>query len=1377
MQPKEIENPISSMNFQGLHWIEASAGTGKTFTLSSLMVRILLEKYLPRQVIATTFTRKAAAELKSRIRQRLYGILALLESLRAELPANIEARARQEKDELAQGVLQRNAHQIGYACERLQLVLDQLDELFVGTLDSFSQTLLREFAFESGKIERAEITSDDKVYVQQLVHDILREWAQAQPQDALTCLLQRRQIKSVSSYAELMEKSLNFSSAKLNPVAQPEFSLNGLQQAADALGQLNLDSAAQLQDFTPDGSYGKQLLLPWSRHSIIDALRQLPALLQRMQQHGPQILLQGQPPESFAQLQAFFKKDDPRSASGKKKIPDAEVAALYAHPLLAAVKALLAAAQRAASDLDGLDAYLKFHIAAEVKNRLPQVLQSKGETTFSQQIRTLSEALQGEQGSAFAAFVHARYPLILVDEFQDTNSDQDSMLAQIWRHPARLQQGCMIMVGDRKQAIYGFRGGDMLTFLKARDDVRRKQGSFYQLKKNFRSIAPLVEAVDALFQRQMDFGEDVHYVPITAGAQHADLHDQGAVNPAPLRWLQLESREQEAEQAAWQIQRLLQQAAAQQLYFTEVPGEAAQDCAARQPLTDNDIAVLATSHSSLNAVQQALLALGIRVNRAAKRSVFSSSVAQDVGAVLAAVLAPYQEAKVKRALLGRLLGMRLDQLWSADLQALDLSHYIGQLEHIRALWLSQGFLPAWHYCLNYFKIWERIVAQHSRENERDVVNLRHLTEILSAQSEQLQGAQHLFHWYLKQLQAPKSREWELERPLTNAEGVKLMTIHQSKGLEFKIVFLLNADGSPKVDNSLIFSYEDAAPDGAAHSEKQRVIDIGGAADELKKQQHDERRAAEQHRLWYVALTRASHRIYALFRTKEHKSQYSLPFWMGQGEGAFQHPHCAAEALIPARPPALRLEAKEQALTLSALPLPEARFYPRTHTSFTGLSQHLAYRRQAQDQLALNAAPEDSADDETDSEASAALPAQEIAWIKQHFPKGTVAGTFLHSIYEQIDFQAPGSWKIEILRRFKNDGPQLLIELRQKMQESFAVWKTFAQAWKSAYAAGAQPLHQAALQQFGAQIKSHEQHKLVRGLFMEFNHALLQRILQRDAVHAQWPSVFQSAAGYQPERLRGLLLDLAAEFAQADAQPALQHFAQGAAALTAAKAGAQLKESKSLDSYVDMGFGALAESMQNEMLYALMAQWMHEVVHTPLQAGFSLSRLPAGSHLPEFPFYLALSDRPVQIRQMQRLFQQHGLQIEALNEANSARYLTGAVDLVYYDGQRYHIADYKSNFLGNAGQHYALPEVQRSMSQSSYWLQAALYLAALHRYLSVSLQGYDIHQHLGGASYLYLRGMCGQPDSGVCCWQPEAQFILQLDEILGSPDAGKLRETA
>ena len=95
------------------------------------------------------------------------------------------------------------------------------------------------------------------------------------------------------------------------------------------------------------------------------------------------------------------------------------------------------------------------------------MLQQKGETTFAQQIKTLSEALKGEQGQSFAVFVQSRYPLILVDEFQDTNQDQDDMLASIWRHTQRYQKSCMIMVGDRKQAIYGFRGGDMLTFLNA----------------------------------------------------------------------------------------------------------------------------------------------------------------------------------------------------------------------------------------------------------------------------------------------------------------------------------------------------------------------------------------------------------------------------------------------------------------------------------------------------------------------------------------------------------------------------------------------------------------------------------------------------------------------------------------------------------------------------------------------------------------------------------------------------------------------------------------------------------------------------------------------------------------------------------------------
>ena len=188
-------NPVAEMQFKGLHWIEASAGTGKTFTLSSLMVRIFLNQYLPNQVIATTFTRAAAAELKNRIRLRLVETLRYFESCQTLTEADIQAKIAAETDPLFQKVLTDYATRVDFARERLKLVIDKLDELFVGTLDSCSQKLLREFSFESGKIERADITDDAKSYTHQLIHDVLREWIQLQPQNVVNYLLLNQKLK------------------------------------------------------------------------------------------------------------------------------------------------------------------------------------------------------------------------------------------------------------------------------------------------------------------------------------------------------------------------------------------------------------------------------------------------------------------------------------------------------------------------------------------------------------------------------------------------------------------------------------------------------------------------------------------------------------------------------------------------------------------------------------------------------------------------------------------------------------------------------------------------------------------------------------------------------------------------------------------------------------------------------------------------------------------------------------------------------------------------------------------------------------------------------------------------------------------------------
>ncbi|MDA4883628.1 UvrD-helicase domain-containing protein [Acinetobacter baumannii] len=1214
--------PIIDIEFSGLHLIEASAGTGKTYTLSSLMVRIFLEKYLPGQVIATTFTRAAAAELKSRIRARLVETHRYLDAKRSLTEKEILLQAEQESDLLLQHILKHFATRIAYACERLKLVIDQLDELFVGTLDSFSQKLLREFAFESGKIERAQITDDAKTYSRQLIHDVLREWIQSQPQTVIDALYLAGELKSVDSFVKLVEDSLNFSSAHFKLPEKPTIQFEQLAQLKKLAAEIDISLLEPY--YSLDGEHYKHVSGTIFRNGAFNKLFSecLPQLLQVLKQSDSILVFDG----ALAVHRELVFKFLGQLADQKvfKKCPAEISDGFYQHPCIQQIQQLFGVLKNYAEQFDQLHIYLKAYLCVEVKKRLPQVLQNKGETTFSQQIRTLSEALKGEQGQRFAVFVQARYPLILVDEFQDTNQDQDDMLASIWRHPERYQKGCMIMVGDRKQAIYGFRGGDMLTFLNAYKDIQAKHGREYKLIHNHRSVADLVEVVDALFQRQIDFGEQVQYDPIRAGTRpHPVLIDQNQPNPHPLRWLMLKDKETEAQQVAWKICDLLNQSHAGQLYF--------QKDAQTQTLNEDDIAVLSRNHDGLDKVQFELERLGIRVNRPSKRSVFDCTIAQDVGALLTAILHPYDEAKVKRALISRLFAIDLKQLLQLEQTAEGLSHFMTGFDAIRELWSAQGFLVAWQQCLNQFGIWKNLVAVQSKDNERVVVNLRHLTEILSQHSEKYQGAQNLYHWYLKQLQSPLDREWELERRLSSEAGVQLMTIHQSKGLEFKIVFLLGADKPFRENNkTLNFSTQDITVSESAQTLTQRVVAIADKTylNETELKQHEERALAEQNRLWYVALTRASHRVYALLQDTDGKSVSGLAFWKNRAE-PFQHRCCTDEIILEQPPAARHLNQHINIIEIQAQHFPDQRFYSRGKTSFSYLAQHLRHKV-GTDLLASQSHEAVLAEDELDQVISVEAPAaQPISWIKSNFPRGTLAGNFLHEIFEHIDFQCSDEWVSEIRRRFKNDYSSLWQDLLIKYQESF------------------------------------------------------------------------------PE-----------------------------------------------------------EQEAEYSLYHAVAEWLQEILSTPLYQGFRLNQLQPEHYLSECPFYLALSDRVLAMKRIQQLFAEYGMEMPELLEARSARYLNGSIDLVYFDGQRYHIADYKSNYLGENLADYSVESIAQSMSLASYWLQAGLYLVALHRYLKVKMQNYDIEQHLGGATYLYLRGMNGEAEQGYYYWQPSTEFVLRLDAILG-----------
>lgn len=1350
-------NPIQDMTFTGLHWIEASAGTGKTYTLSSLMVRIFLDKYYPHQVIATTFTRKATAELKSRVRARVEETLRYIQRYQHLNSVEMVQQIEQEADPLFQKVLKDYGSRMDYARRRLGLVLNQLDELFVGTLDSFSQKLLREFAFESGRIERAELTEDQDLYIQQLIHDVLREWIQQQPQYVINQMYLQNQLKAPEQYVGLVRDALNFSANHFQPVQHVDWNLSELDACIEQLVRIPIADVMQINEYCLENKK--------SFHSTF--LKKLQELCENFNVWTEQ--LGAQKGMSFFDSnlsQLIFKICYLLRKAGlqlttqlfNKSYSDADRAAFLACPFFQAVENLIATKLKVDQQFKQLTAYLEYHLIRSVQHRLPQTLQKQGETTFSQQIRTLTEALQGEQGRRFAQFVQSRYPLILVDEFQDTNQDQDDLLARIWRDAARVQLGCMIMVGDPKQAIYGFRGGDMLTYNKAHADVRLKQGREYTLTQNHRSVKPLVEVVDALFQRQMDFGESVTYSLIQAGSRpHPDLIDSGQSNPYPLRWIQLGEQDQEADQVAWKIRELLNQSAQQQLYFQKEDSSTA--------LTEDDIAVLSFGHYALEQVKQRLQRMGIACYKESKQSVFASSVAKDVAAVLTAIMDPFNEAKVRRALVTRLLGFDLKKLLELQQQPVGLSTFIADFEAIREMWFDKGFLSAWNYALNLFDVWTNLVASQSIDNERVVVNLRHLTEILSQQSEYYQGAQKLYHWYLRQLQSPSGKDSEKERKLSGDRGVQLLTIHASKGLEFKVVFLMGADAPFDVNKgNLNFSL--AGHEQGDILNQSRVIAVNRQdLHEQAQLQNAARNAAENHRLWYVALTRASHRVYAMLQDQSGQSDSCLAYWREQGDQVFQHPLSCVENPLTAEPPRIVVQQEKATPELIAHPLPEQQFYPRTKTSFTALSRHQLHTAVLQDDLVSFPEQAESAADEIHLEAEAEVLQQSLDWIKLNFPKGTVAGTFLHSIFEHLDFQDSSYWNLEIRRRFKNTAPHIWTELKDQFQQDFQILDRLQDAFQQHYQQSTINLNTLFKRIAGnAGLKAEALAETIMRVMASINYKLLTGIRLHDqsaAYRETWHSFFQ-----QPPLDVSLFLQFMTQFEryflELEDDVFIEQFEQELGKLPRATSNEIVDVTKLMEQSVQLFFEELSE----DILLNLMHDWVGEILNTPIQNEFRLSQLDQQNFLSEFPFYLSLSDAPLQIRQIQQLFADYGLIMPDFNEAKSARYLTGAIDLVYFDGQRYHIADYKSNYLG-ANQEDYLPEaIHDSMTHSSYWLQAALYLVAMHRYLSTNLQDYDIRQHLGGATYLYLRGMNGQGEQGLYHWQPEVEFIQKLDQILG-----------
>jgi len=741
-------NPLT-LPLQGLQLIEASAGTGKTWTLAALYVRLVLGHtatsnqpgvaLYPPQILVMTFTDAATAELRERIRARLAqaakffqkGAAAPHDDFLRDLRAGLDPASWSE------------------CAARLDVAAQWMDEAAIFTIHGWSSRMLKTHAFDSASLFTQTRVEDSEQLKLSAVQDYWRQWFYALDADTLAALdgladTPQALLAKLKDRWRVAERAPAPAPAALPPPdvvllewsrwQQQRQTLEAPARAAwtdEVVAQVREAAAAKtLKNYRPDWLSGwLEHMADWAQGADID--------LKTLERFTRSTLIakgwaQAENLAVFEQLQALF--------DALAQQPDV--------------------AQR-----------LLDHAAVQVSAAYQRAKQQAAQFDFSDLLQNLYHALQ-DQNSQLAEAIAAQYPVALVDEFQDTDPWQFGSLIKIYSASRLIDKG-LIMIGDPKQAIYSFRGADLATYLQARTQAQ----GIYTLSGNHRATAGLVHAVNHIFQTAQAPFDAVPFEPVVACNPHIlPLQVQGQAQVAMTVWHLPYAKTPTkpvfmADMAAvfaTQMVTLLQAQAAQ-------PG---------------DMAVLVRDRFEAAAIRTALAARGVRsVYLSERDSVFSSEQAQDVWRVLRAVAHPSDTRLLRAALLTRLWGLSWSEL---DALLVDEAAWDAQVERFltwQQLWRTQGVLPMLHRLLHDQALAQRLLAQGAA-GERALTNVLHLGELLQAASTSLQGEGALLRHLENQLRRPAaSAETAQLRLESDAALVQVVTLHKSKGLQYPLVFL------------------------------------------------------------------------------------------------------------------------------------------------------------------------------------------------------------------------------------------------------------------------------------------------------------------------------------------------------------------------------------------------------------------------------------------------------------------------------------------------------------------------------------------------------------------------------------------------------------
>ena len=1220
----------------GSSLIEASAGTGKTFTIAILYVRFVLGHgqpegsplaagMLPPNLLVVTFTDAATKELRDRIRTRLTQAAEVFSSNGENLQPTPETAL---------------IHQLRDDCypdpatwpdcrKKLLLAAEWMDEAAVSTIHAWCNRMLTEHAFDSGSLFRLSLETDQSELLDEVARDYWRTFIYPLSPELMDEVLSHWKTPDNlrASVHNLLGDADSFDVATDDVKQAIEATLEKRREQAEALKSypwadwkpevtdmlIALNKSKRLH-----GGSMKPMIAAWD--TLLDWAASDELYPEGLDKAG----FQNQTPDIL-----------PTKLKGEGDAPH--------HPAFDAIEELIEFSQ----SLPSAEADILRHASRWIAARLESEKQKRSEMGFDDLLTRLDDALHGPRGDQLAATIRRQFPVALIDEFQDTDPVQYRIFNRIYRVAENHPDTCLLMIGDPKQAIYGFRGADIYTYLDARTGARDRT---WTLGRNFRSSKPMVKAVNRVFEHgdlnspegAFLFGKgDSSPLPfqgVDANGTKRLWSVNGEVQPSLTLW-SMESDQEDnngnrkglakgaatidvAATCASEIARLLT------LGQRALAGFALEsDPKDIEPVEPKDIAILVNNRKEAAAVRDALGQRRIKsVYLSDRDSVLTSQESKEVLCWLKAFAEPRQLAYARAALATPTLGLPwryLDQLLTDEMA---LEREINRFMGYQKQWQSQGVLPMLRSFLMDFDVPGRLLQRP--EGERRLTDILHIAELLQQDSLQLDGEHALVHHYTQILRAADEEDEHRTLRLESDAGlVKVITVHKSKGLEYPLVFLPfgTAFRAQSEKQSFVRYHDDSA----------KLITVFDPTSE-DVARADQERLGEDIRKLYVALTRARFATWVGVAEIDSWHLSGLGYLLG-GEPAAQQP--ISEALT---------KLVEGHSELSTEALPEATEEHYTEAAPAALGPALISTREA----------------------------REDWWIAS---------------YSSLEYTGLSGTGIAFAGEVEDAETQNLLEegAHNPEDEDTAI------------------------------LLSHSLHNFPKGAGPgTFLHDLLEWCVQQGLQHIV----------DNPEHLREQLIRRCSTRGWSDWVDTLEH-------------------------------------------------WILALIRQPLplsrNGGESVSLANLGTLRPELEFWF--ESRNVSTRAMDKLVTENTLNDADRPQVDAGRFngmLKGFIDLVFEHNGQYYVLDYKSNYLGDSDSAYTDQAMGEAILDKRYDLQYILYLLALHRLLKARLPDYDYDQHIGGAVYLFLRGV-NAPGAGSFTDKPPRELIEQLDAMFDGAAAGEV----